>query len=62
MAKNDRSTHKSIKTGKPVIVEKYEGGTLVVTSMTGKVLGSYAITEKKAFYEKYVSTRAKKKD
>ena len=56
---NARATHKSIKTGKFVVVESYEGGILVVTSMVGKVLGSYQKTEMKKFYAKYVSTRAK---
>lgn len=54
-----KATHKSNKTGNEVFVEKYEGGTLVVTSKKGKVLGSYERTEMKAFYEKYTSLRAK---
>lgn len=53
-----KATHKSNKTGNEVFVEKYEGGTLVVKSKTGKVLGSYERTEMKAFYEKYTSLRA----
>lgn len=53
-----KATHKSIKTGNKVFVEKYEGGTLVVTSNKGKVLGSYERTEMKQFYSKYVSIRA----
>jgi len=53
-----KATHKSIKTGKEVFVEKFEGGTLVVKNKTGKVLGSYERTEMKAFYAKYVSVRA----
>lgn len=57
MAKT-RATHKSNKTGNPVIVEKYEGGILVVKTMSGKVLGSYERTEMQKFYKKYTSTRA----
>lgn len=56
-----RATHKSNKTGKNVIVERFEGGILVVSSMKGKVLGSYKRTDMKKFYTKYVSLRATNK-
>lgn len=55
------ATHKSKKTGNKVIVERYEGGILVVTSMKGKVLGSFQRTEMNKFYLKYTSLRATNK-
>lgn len=55
-----KPTHKSRKTGKPVVVERFEGGILVVKNTKGKVLGSYKRTEMKKFNGRYESLRANK--
>lgn len=49
-----------IKNKVKVNVERFEGGTLVVKNMRGKVLGSYGPKEMKKFQQRYDSLLARK--
>lgn len=55
-----KATHKSKKTGKGVVVKRFEGGILVVYNILGKPLNSYERDETKKFHAKYESLVAKK--
>lgn len=55
-----KATHIRLKNKVKVRVERYEGGTLVVRNMRGKVLGSYESTDMKKFQERYKSLLANK--
>ncbi len=49
-----------LKNKMKVNVERFEGGTLVVKNMRGKVLGSYGLKDMKKFHGRYKSLVAKK--
>ena len=55
-----QATHMRIKNKVKVNVERFEGGTLVVKNMRGKVLGSYGPKEMKKFQQRYDSLLARK--
>lgn len=55
-----QATHIRLKNKVKVYVERFEGGTLVVRNMRGKVLGTYEKTEMNKFQQRYESLRARK--
>lgn len=55
-----KATHIRLKNKVKVQVERYEGGTIVVRNMKGKVLGSYERTQMNKFHERYKSLVANK--
>jgi hypothetical protein len=57
-----RTTHVRLKTGKEVIVTRYEGNTVVVTNKRGKVIGVYDNSKMPLFYKRYKSLVAKKSE
>jgi len=54
------ATHIRLKNKVKVEVERFEGGTLVVKNMRGKVLGSYGPKDMKKFHARYESLVARK--
>jgi len=57
-----KPTHKRLKNGVKVVVERYEGNILVVRNKRGKVLGSYGPEPERLalFRKRYLSLRAGK--
>ena len=55
-----RPTHVRLKTNTEVIVERYEGNTVVVKNRRGKVIGVYDKDRMSLFYKRYKSLVARK--
>jgi len=54
-----KATHIRIKTKTKVVVDRFEGGVLVVKNLKGKILGSYEQKDMPTFTKRYKSLRAK---
>lgn len=50
-----KATHIRKKTKTKVVVERFEGGVLVVKSMAGKILGSYDHKSMAKFNDRYTT-------